>query len=81
MNNVHSIFKPVIAHIAPPIAPTLRPFEVSITIDGETHELNVLAFTSFDAVARAINIFFDGDEPMPSDGLRIEATRMLPKAA
>lgn len=86
MNNVHPLFRAAIAPFAPApvkVSPTLRPFEVSIRIAGEPQTVNVLAFTSCDAICNAIDIFFDGDEAMPADGLEIEAHPMnlLPSAA
>lgn len=84
MNNVHPIFRTAavpIAHAHVKVSPAKRPFKVSITIGGEAHELNVLAFTSCDAICNAIDIFFDGEEPMPVDSLRIEVTSMLLRAA
>lgn len=87
MNNVHQLFRPAIAQFAPApavkVSPVMRPFAVFIRIAGKTHELNVLAFTSCDAICTAIEIFFDGDDPMPSSGLQIEAhpINFLPSAA
>lgn len=89
MNNVHPLFRPVIAQFAPApapavkVSPVMRPFAVSIRIDGKLHELNVLAFTSCDAICNAIDIFFDGDDAMPADGMKIEASplNLLPSAA
>lgn len=86
MSNVHQIFRsatvPIAhAHAHVKVSPAKRPFKVSITIGGEVQELNVLAYTSCDAICNAIDIFFDGDEPMPVDSLRIEATSMILRAA
>lgn len=87
MNNVHPLFRPVIAQLAPvpaiKAAPVLRPFAVSIRVAGELEQINVLAFTTCDAICNAIDIFFDGDEAMPSDGLEIKAIpiNFLPSAA
>ena len=85
MNNVHPLFRAAVAPFAPApvkVAPTMRPFEVSIRIGSKPQTLNVLAFTSCDAICKAIDIYFDGDEPMPADGLEIEAHPMnlLPAA-
>lgn len=84
MNNVHPIFKAALASVAPRQRqkPSLKPFCVSIHFNGEDHELNTVAFTACDAITRAIDIFFDGEEAMPDD-LRIEAQPMnlLPAAA
>jgi hypothetical protein len=86
MNNVHPLFREALAPFAPApvkVSPALRPFEVSIRIDGKPQTINVLAFTSCDAICNAIDMFFDGDEPMPADGLEVFARPMnfLPSAA
>ncbi len=88
MNNVHPLFCSALAPFAPALAPenispAPRPFAVSIRADGKTETVNVLAFTTCDAICNAIDIYFDGDEPMPTDGLGIEATplNLLPRAA
>lgn len=88
MNNVHPLFCTALAPFAPApapvnISPVPRPFAVSIRADGKTETINVLAFTSCDAICNAIDIYFDGEEPMPADGLGIEATplNLLPRAA
>lgn len=86
MNNVHPLFRDALAPFAPApvkVSPVLRPFAVSIRIAGKPQTINVLAFTTCDAICNAIDIFFDGDEPMPADGLEIEAhpLNLLPSAA
>lgn len=86
MNNVHPLFRDALASFAPApvkVSPALRPFAVSIRIAGKPQTINVLAFTTCDAICNAIDIFFDGDEPMPADGLEIEAhpLNLLPSAA
>jgi hypothetical protein len=40
MNNVHSIFKVALAPVAPPQQPGLKPFSVSIRINGMRIEAN-----------------------------------------
>lgn len=82
MNNIHPIFKAALAPVAPRPQSDLNPFSVSIRFNGQTHQLNTVAFTACDAITRAIDIFFDGEEVMPDD-LRIEARPMnlLPAAA
>lgn len=70
-SNIHPLFKAALAPFAPP-AVGLKPFSVCLTFNGQAHELNTVAFTACDAISRAIDIYFDGDEPMPAD-LRIEA--------
>ena len=81
MNNVHPIFKALLAPVAPRQQPSLKPFCVSIRFNGQTRELNTLAFTACDATTRAIDLYFDGEEVMPDD-LRVEAKPMnlLPAA-
>ena len=82
MCNVHPLFRQALAPYAPQPIP-LRPFVVTIRTGAKPEELNVLAFTTCDAICNAIDIFFDGDEPMPADGLEIEAhpLNLLPSAA
>ena len=43
--------------------------------------LNVLAFTSCDAIVRVIDILFDGEQPMPADGMAVSAYPMMQAAA
>jgi hypothetical protein len=87
MNNVHSLFRQALAPYAPApavkVSPVLRPFAVSIRTNGKPEQVNVLAFTTCDAVCKAIDIFFDGEEAMPTEGLSIEAhpINILPHAA
>lgn len=86
MNNVHPLFKaalaPVFSMAAVSVSPTLHAFDVRIWINGELHELNVMAFTSCDAITKAIDIYFDGEEAMP-EGLEISARPygQIPRAA
>lgn len=54
---------------------------VTVKTAAGTETLNVLAFTSCDAVVRAIDILFDGEQPMPADGMAISAYPMLKRAA
>lgn len=48
-----------------------RAFEVELHIGAKSETLNVLAFTSCDAIVRAIDIYFDGEDPMPVEGMMI----------
>ncbi len=48
-----------------------RVFEVELHIGAKSETLNVLAFTSCDAITRAIDIYFDGEDPMPVEGMMI----------
>ncbi len=54
------------------VSPMLRPYSVTITIGREIHELHVLAFKSCDAIASAIDLFFDGEYEMP-DAMSVKA--------
>lgn len=84
MPSITPLFRDALSPLAPAtemVSPARRPFAVSIWIAGKPQTINVFAFTACDAIASAIDIFFDGDEPMPVDGLRIEATSMLSRAA
>lgn len=72
-SNIHPLFKAAIAPFSPP-AVGLKPFSVCLTFNGQAHELNTVAFTACDAISRAVEIYFDGDEAMPIE-LRAEAHR------
>ena len=54
---------------------------VTVKTSGGTETLNVLAFTSCDAIVRALDILFDGEQPMPVDGMSISAYSILKRAA
>lgn len=54
---------------------------VTVKTSSGVETLNVLAFTSCDAIVRAIDILFDGEQPMPADGMAISACPMLKRAA
>lgn len=82
MCNVHPLFRQALAPYAPqPIS--LRPFAVSIKTATAPEDINVMAYTSCDAICKAIDLFFDGDEAMPVDGLVVVARPLdtLPRAA
>jgi hypothetical protein len=85
MNNVHPIFKDALVSVMPKSHPAIHPraYAVTIWIDGKPEEVNVVAFTTCDAICSAIDIFFDGEDPMPSDHLEIKAFPIdyLPRAA
>ena len=83
MNNIRPFFRSASAPAPVKVSPVLRPFSVSIRAGSQPHVVNVLAFTSCDAICSAIDIFFDGNEPMPADGLEVSAHPMnlLPSAA
>ena len=82
MRNIHPLFKPALVPFAPP-APAMRPFAVRINVAGHPEELNVLAESSCDAIVRALDIFFEADGVMPTEGLSISAhpIAILTKAA
>ena len=82
MRNIHPLFKPALVPFAPP-APAMRPFAVRINLAGHPEELNVLAESSCDAIVRALDIFFEADGVMPTEGLSISAHQIaiLTKAA
>lgn len=82
MRNIHPLFKPALVPFAPP-APAMRPFAVRINLAGHPEELNVLAESSCDAIVRALDIFFEADGVMPTEGLSISANpiAILTKAA
>ena len=82
MRNIHPLFKPALVPFAPP-APAMRPFAVRINVAGHPEELNALAESSCDAIVRALDIFFEADGVMPTEGLSISAhpIAILTKAA
>lgn len=55
------------------LATETKPYHVQIRIGSDLRELDVLAFTTCDAITQAIDIYFDGDETMPTEGLEIMA--------
>lgn len=63
------------------MAPTQRAFTVTVKTAAGTEQINVIAFTTCDAITRAIDILFDGDQPMPVDGLVISAAPFVSLAA
>ena len=68
MNNVHPLLREALAPFAPApvnVSPQLRPYCVTITIGREINELHVLAFKSCDAIASALDLYFDGEYEMP----------------
>lgn len=80
--NVHPLFRQALAPYAPQPIP-LRPFVVTIRTGAKPEELNVLAESSCDAIVRALDIFFEADGVMPTEGLSISAhpIAILTKAA
>lgn len=82
MNNIHPLFRNAMAPFAP-LPQVTQPFAVTLRMGQKTETINVLAFTTCDAICTAIDIYFDGEEAMPTEGLSIEARPMnlLPSAA
>ena len=82
MNNVCQFPR----HAAPApnvfVSPVLRPFFVTISFEGERHELNVLAFKSCDAISNAFAMLFGGEYETP-DAVRVKVrpASILPRAA
>lgn len=81
MNNVHPLSAEARKPFIRQIAPRKRVFEVVITIGAKAESINVLAFTSCDAISMAIDIYFDGEDPLPTEGMTIRATPAQLKAA
>lgn len=52
---------------------------VNVKTARRTERLNVLAFTSCDAIIRALDLLFDGEEAMPCEGIAINAYPLLTK--
>lgn len=79
---VHPLFRQV-PQVVADLAATRQPFAVEIRGVGVQETLNVMAFTPFDAITMAIDLFFDGSYPMPTAGLDVSARPMggLPCAA
>ena len=77
MRNIHPLFTPALVPFAPP-APAMRPFAVRINLAEHPEELNVLAESSCDAIVRALDIFFEADGVMPTEGLSISARPISP---
>ena len=64
-----------------PMRPAQRAYTVTVKTADGTEQINVIGFTTCDAILRAIDILFDGDEPMPLGGLSIAAHPMVKVAA
>ncbi len=56
-------------------------YSVVVKTAKRTDTLNVLAFTSCDAIVRALNLLFDGEQPLPCEGIAISAFPLLKKPA
>lgn len=73
MGSIHPIFRAAAAAGGNPIVQALRQFRVSVRAGARPDEVTVLAFTACDAITMALDMLFDGDEPMPPDGLVLAA--------
>ncbi len=62
-------------------ASIMTAYSVVVRTAEITETLNVLAFTTCDAIVRAIDILFDGEQPLPCEGLAISAFPLLKKPA
>ena len=63
------------------LRPAQGAFTVTVKTSAGAKQINVLAFTTCDAVVRALDILFDGEQPMPRNGLTISAFPMMKVAA
>jgi hypothetical protein len=84
MGSIHPLFHSAAANSSALTAPAMKPFKVRIgTGTSQTYELSIMAFTACDAITKAIDIYFDGDEEMPSAGLVVDAEplNLIPQAA
>lgn len=73
MNTIHPLFQDALRTIAP-TGPAMQPYAVTIRMVGKTEAINIIASNACDAITRAVDIYFDGDD-MP-DGLAIDARPM-----
>lgn len=78
MNNIHPLFAQAIKPFAPA---TTKPYAVAIKTAQGVERFNVAALTSADAVTMAVDMFYDGSQPIPCDGLMIEVRPCFPEAA
>lgn len=51
----------------------LQAYKVSVGNSAGTDDITVIAFTCCDAIIRALDIMFDGEDPLPTEGLSISA--------
>ena len=75
MNTIHPLFQDALRTIAP-TGPAMQPYAVTIRMVGKTEAINIIASNAWDAIARARDIYFDGEDNMPIDGLAIDARPM-----
>lgn len=78
MNNIHPLFHGALRAIAP-ASQALKPFAVTIRMADKTEVVNIMAINASDAITRAIDIYFDGEDCMPPDGMAIDARAMSDK--
>lgn len=84
MGSIHPLFRQAAANSSALIAPAMKPFKVRIgTGTNASYELSIMAFTACDAITKAIDIYFDGDDEMPTAGLVVDAEPLnfIPQAA
>lgn len=63
-------------------APTLRPFWARIATTAGVERITIMAYTTADAIVKAVELYFDGEEPMPTDEVSVSAgPAKLPMAA
>ena len=73
MKTIHPLFHDALRAISI-TCPAMQPYAVTIRVVGKTESINIIASNACDAITRAIDIYFDGDD-MP-DGLAIDARPM-----
>lgn len=73
MDNIHPVMREA---LAPFVSPTLRPFSVRLQVGAKPEDINVMAESSCDAIARAIDLFLE-DGALPSDGLTVRARPLV----
>lgn len=75
MNNIHPLFHGALRGISQASLP-LQPYAVTLRMADKTEVVNILGINASDAITRAIDIYFDGEDQMPFDGLAIDAKPM-----
>ena len=73
MSNLHPVFRSALASIAPPPAPVevtrMHTYAVVVSLDGNRMEMNLIAKSSSDAFAKAVEIAGCDDELPESSNL------------
>ena len=75
MKTIHPLFHGALRAITP-VSKSVRPYAVTLRMLDKIETVNILAFTACDAITRVIDIYFDGEDNMPIDGLAIDARPM-----